>query len=372
MKFVLVEMNNSKAANTLGGKTARPCDNCLVKRARWFCAADDAFLCQACDTSVHSANQLAGRHDRVRLETASFRAYGSDLMNSCSVPSWQKGFTRKARTMTSRRPAKSAHQVFNNPAPLVPEINSEDLFGEEKEDLEQLVHTVPDFVVDEEDPFVNEFEMNLADLINGCDEFKFGASVGDLGSDLDGKRVKVEEDDDGDEEVPIANHFHFDCNIDMEMNWEFDDYACSINEEEAKGVVTGAIGNMATNMGNESGSKGEKRTLLRLNYEEVIDAWANKGSPWENGVRPCLDIDGFMAECAGGDWHPYEGAKRQDQADREARVLRYKEKRRTRLFSKKIRYEVRKLNAEKRPRMKGRFVKRANFSAPSLSYTMTT
>lgn len=48
---------------------------------------------------------------------------------------------------------------------------------------------------------------------------------------------------------------------------------------------------------------------------------------------------------------------------REARVLRYREKRRTRLFSKKIRYEVRKLNAEKRPRMKGRFVKRTNFSA---------
>jgi hypothetical protein len=38
-------------------------------------------------------------------------------------------------------------------------------------------------------------------------------------------------------------------------------------------------------------------------------------------------------------------------------VSRYREKRRTRLFAK-IRYEVRKLNAEKRPRMKGRFVKR--------------
>jgi len=46
---------------------------------------------------------------------------------------------------------------------------------------------------------------------------------------------------------------------------------------------------------------------------------------------------------------------------REARVLRYREKRRTRLFAKKIRYEVRKLNAEKRPRMKGRFVKRTSF-----------
>lgn len=54
---------------------------------------------------------------------------------------------------------------------------------------------------------------------------------------------------------------------------------------------------------------------------------------------------------------------------REARVSRYREKRRTRLFAKKIRYEVRKLNAEKRPRMKGRFVKRtSSFAAPAFPY----
>lgn len=40
---------------------------------------------------------------------------------------------------------------------------------------------------------------------------------------------------------------------------------------------------------------------------------------------------------------------------REASLLRYKEKRQSRLFSKRIRYEVRKLNAEKRPRMKVTF-----------------
>ncbi|XP_049391687.1 acyltransferase Pun1-like [Solanum stenotomum] len=37
---------------------------------------------------------------------------------------------------------------------------------------------------------------------------------------------------------------------------------------------------------------------------------------------------------------------------REASVMRYKEKRQNRLFSKTIRYQVRKLNAEKRPRVK--------------------
>lgn len=42
----------------------------------------------------------------------------------------------------------------------------------------------------------------------------------------------------------------------------------------------------------------------------------------------------------------------EERARREASVLRYKEKRQNRLFSKKIRYQVRKLNADKRPRIK--------------------
>lgn len=44
--------------------------------------------------------------------------------------------------------------------------------------------------------------------------------------------------------------------------------------------------------------------------------------------------------------------------DREARVLRYKEKRKNRRFEKTIRYASRKAYAETRPRIKGRFAKR--------------
>ncbi|MFX6533968.1 CCT domain-containing protein, partial [Acinetobacter baumannii] len=44
--------------------------------------------------------------------------------------------------------------------------------------------------------------------------------------------------------------------------------------------------------------------------------------------------------------------------DREARVLRYKEKRKNRKFEKTIRYASRKAYAEIRPRIKGRFAKR--------------
>ncbi|KMT05385.1 hypothetical protein BVRB_7g175170 [Beta vulgaris subsp. vulgaris] len=90
---------------------------------------------------------------------------------------------------------------------------------------------------------------------------------------------------------------------------------------------------------------------LNLNYEEVLEAWSNRGSLWAHNHHPSLSMSSnhYMGEVPNLE---------EERTRRETSVLRYKEKRRSRLFSKKIRYEVRKLNADKRPRLKGRFVKR--------------
>uniref|UniRef100_A0A2N9FHK6 CCT domain-containing protein n=1 Tax=Fagus sylvatica TaxID=28930 RepID=A0A2N9FHK6_FAGSY len=91
---------------------------------------------------------------------------------------------------------------------------------------------------------------------------------------------------------------------------------------------------------------------LNLNYEEVLDAWSNRGSLWADDSSPSMASNGnYMGEVP---------VMEEERTRREASVLRYKEKRQTRLFSKKIRYQVRKLNADKRPRLKGRFVKRVS------------
>lgn len=47
--------------------TRRACDVCSTRSALWYCAADEGYLCTACDTQVHSANAVSLRHERVRL-----------------------------------------------------------------------------------------------------------------------------------------------------------------------------------------------------------------------------------------------------------------------------------------------------------------
>uniref|UniRef100_A0A7N0VHD1 CCT domain-containing protein n=1 Tax=Kalanchoe fedtschenkoi TaxID=63787 RepID=A0A7N0VHD1_KALFE len=87
--------------------------------------------------------------------------------------------------------------------------------------------------------------------------------------------------------------------------------------------------------------------ILKLNYEEVLSAWSDRGSPFDEASEQ--DMSGPNAHemmLAQIDLFGEGGGVR------EASVLRYKEKRRTRLFSKKIRYQVRKVNADCRPRMK--------------------
>ncbi|KAM7267176.1 hypothetical protein ACFE04_009342 [Oxalis oulophora] len=382
-----------KAANAAGGKTARACDSCMRRRARWYCVADDAFLCQSCDVSVHSANQLASRHERIRLETSSSLSKPK-ANNMITPPSWHQGFTRKART-----PRNNNNNINNNnnnnkqtqqklinhivdPPVIVPELNCELDYDQNEE--EQLLYRVPVF-----SPFEAELCNLETHLSNNNDEFDslnglfpsdmdladFAADVENLlggGDDIqnfklvdddDEKFVKVKEE----EEIP-AGVCHFDPEFirDEALDWSFDESPLVVVEEEKVGKIE---------YDNKVEMKKRSSMFLRLNHEAVIAAWASQGCPWMAGSRPEINPDDdsswpeFMAT-RGDVNYPYGGEGRAwghaatgaCDGDREARVSRYREKRRTRLFSKKIRYEVRKLNAEKRPRMKGRFVKRSSFA----------
>lgn len=433
-------------ANAISGKTARACESCLKSRARWFCPADDAFLCRACDLVVHSANELAGRHERVRLQTASFKApvhhdsNDDDILNNNNhsthsmtshLPTWHRGFQKKARTPRNTKSAKSSLEKHAM-TPVVPEMSSDEGSVEE-ENEEQMVFSVPTF-----DPFEvpcdDEFNISLIGfereggidhgwgtlpgfdhLSSENDLVEFAADVESLlergvdeevhstvpfvtSKETDSKRIlpfekgflkneaMVKVEDEQGEDAMIENcDYQFDWAMDLEnevLNFEASNHKgnCGVGEEdeEKEKKVTVAVAVVEPKveeelLGNVEGKNKRKKISLRLNYEDVINAWAGS-SPWTTGRQPEFDPDhdGWPNYMGGVD--PLEeyyqggaimgGRRNVDGRDdgRQARVSRYREKRRTRLFSKTIRYEVRKLNAEKRPRLKGRFVKRTSLT----------
>ncbi|KAI4981748.1 hypothetical protein ZWY2020_022240 [Hordeum vulgare] len=418
--------NHKAAGGAVGGKAARACDGCMRRRARWYCAADDAFLCQGCDTSVHSANPLARRHERLRLRVTSplpaegvaAAVKGSPATTSKCLdvaPAWPK---RKART---RRPTvKSVGQLLSRRL-VVPEVGAgESSTSDERRapEEEQLLYRVPVF-----DPALGEFcspppiddavaatSRHGEDVEGAVEDAKelmatpspvqelpdCFASFGPTDADLrefaaDMEALLGQGLDDGNE---LEDSFYMEA---LGLISPAPEHGGRVKVEADGGLVSRSNGVLAAGHDlkrefngspptlvddddsfehkTSSASNGDavdgaqflKRSLdLRLNYEAVIESWAS--SPWTDGRRPPgQQLDDLLLNDHAGMWTAGGGGRQGEAAWparprtdgwREARVSRYREKRRTRLFAKKIRYEVRKLNAEKRPRMKGRFVKR--------------
>nr|UOF76506.1 CONSTANS-like protein [Olimarabidopsis pumila] len=369
-------------------------------RATWYCPADDAFLCQSCDASIHSANHLAKRHERVRLQSSLSPETKSTPEKTTSV--WYEGFRRKART--PRNKLSHVEDVNNSNDPLVPELGGEEedvffSFSSTDETEESLNCCVPvfdpfsDMVIDDIDSFnlvpdgvdittssgdLGEIDKTIMDDEGLLGFLPFDMDLGEMVMDVN-SLLEEEQPCLGFTELNSIGIVKEETNVEFEINHK-DLKRVKDEEEEAKC----GHGGSRSDCDQEAYEDEDRKTsllFLRLDYESVISAWDNHGSPWKTGIKPEFNLDNCCRECLlGGNTCPSHvmsgfeelssavgSVTRQQGRDgggsdveREARVLRYREKRRTRLFSKKIRYEVRKLNAEQRPRIKGRFVKRTS------------
>ncbi|KAF2545583.1 hypothetical protein F2Q70_00021920 [Brassica cretica] len=300
-------------------KRPRDCELCLNKHAVWYCASDDAFLCHVCDESVHRANQVATKHDRVCLKTNEIS--NGVLQGTARKPVWHSWFRRKPRTprvRCERKPQGKVDDERRREGPHVPEIG-----GETNEEDENLTSLVPEF--------------------QGFIEMGFFLSNHD-GSEETMRQFNVDHETDEMEDL---------CYIEEEGKTN-GDKAC---HEQSLTICKNEYDINPTLVTTKTEENAKQRNmLLRLNYENVIAAWDKQESPttatWNQ--NEFNNTSNFQLVPPG-----IEEKNVSNRSEREARVWRYRDKRKNRLFEKKIRYEVRKVNADKRPRMKGRFVRRS-------------
>ncbi|XP_068638307.1 zinc finger protein CONSTANS-LIKE 2-like [Aristolochia californica] len=332
-----------------GGGWVRPCDSCRSAACSVYCRADSAYLCVGCDARVHAANRVALRHERVWVCEACERAPAAvtckadaaALCASCDADI-------HAANPLSRRHRRipilpiTGHSAGSNPPSI--DINADDGYGSDEVDDEEQNEAASWLLLNPGKNSNNQISNN---------GYVYGGEVDDY---LDLVEYNSTEDQYNNEEYNQQQTYH-------------DQYNNRKHEESDSVVPVQCVG------GNENQTTLNFQLDLEFdnskpgcNYPASVSHSVSLSS-MEAGTVPetiiISDISNSNTRPTKGTIDLFSGPPLQmptqfSPMDREARVLRYREKRKTRKFEKTIRYASRKAYAETRPRIKGRFAKRSN------------
>ncbi|GMJ07193.1 B-box domain protein 6, CONSTANS-like 5 [Hibiscus trionum] len=271
------------------------CEVCEQAPAAVTCKADAAALCITCDADIHSANPLARRHERVPVEPFFDSA---DSIVKSSAFSFLVPTTDHDVTDCCRQEDVEQEGSWLLPNPN-PNINPK-LVMETNE-----VKTGGDLFFSEmDDPFIDFEYQNMFQVQHD----QHNAATDSV--------VPVQT-------KPVINN---------ENCFEID--FCR-SKPPTFNFQTRSLSHSVSSSSLDVGVVPDGNSMSDMSYS----------------------FGPTMTDSSG----PMSAATTSSQAggmDREARVLRYREKRKNRKFEKTIRYASRKAYAESRPRIKGRFAKR--------------
>lgn len=333
--------------------TAKLCDSCKTTSATVFCRADSAFLCLGCDCKIHEANKLASRHARVWVcevceqapASVTCKADAAALCVTCD------------RDIHSANPLARRHERV----PVVPFYDSAVAKshggggGGGGDDEKYFDGT-------NEDPPQPEEEAEAASWIlptpkEGNDQYKSADYLfNDMDSYLDIDLMSCEQKSDTVHNQQQHQHGHYSSDGVVPVQ----------NNNEASTHLPGPIVDGFPTY--EMDFTGSKPYMYNFNSQSISQSVSS--SSMDVGVVPdhsaTTDVSNTFVMTsstgAGADVVPSPVSG----LDREARVMRYREKRKNRKFEKTIRYASRKAYAETRPRIKGRFAKRTEIEIDSL------
>ncbi|XP_076953942.1 zinc finger protein CONSTANS-LIKE 2-like [Bidens hawaiensis] len=315
---------------------ARACDACRLNPSTIFCEADLAYLCTGCDSQVHDGNKLSLRHKRVGVCEACEQAPAAfickaDAASRCTTCD---GIIHSANPLSQRH-----HRV-----PVMPFLGSVYGCGA----TEQWSSIGQEFEPqDSEGKLDNEDEDEAASWLifdspvknsqGGTNESMFDGDeyldLVDFNSCQDTDQEQLSYGGcDGDGVVPVQSldqhqfHHHDLPKQKFQLGMEYE-------------RSNGDYGFHASYVQSVSISSVPDSSITEVSISNVI---TQKGTS-DLFSSPSTQVPTQLTPM-----------------DREARVLRYQEKKKTRKFEKTIRYASQKAYAETRPKIKGRFAKGTN------------
>ncbi|WJX80891.1 ZINC FINGER protein [Trifolium repens] len=345
----------------------RTCDTCRSAPCAVFCRADSAYLCAGCDAQIHAANRVASRHERVWVCEACERAPAAFLCkaDAASLCSSCDADIHSANPLASRHqrvPILPISGYLYGPPTTLLGADDEGFVGGGRE-----VEEEEDEGMEDEDEAASWLLLNPLKNSNnnkGNNGFLFSGEVDEY-LDL----VDCNSCGGGD------NTFTTNTNTTTTTTTHHDEY--SQQQQDHYGVPQKSyVGDSVVPVQQQQ----VQNFQLGLEFESSKAGFSYNGgsisqsvsvSSMDVGVVPestMRDVSMNYSRPSKGTIDLFSGPPIQMSShfspmDREARVLRYREKKKTRKFEKTIRYASRKAYAETRPRIKGRFVKRTDVDA---------
>ncbi|XP_043702776.1 zinc finger protein CONSTANS-LIKE 2 [Telopea speciosissima] len=352
------------------GGWARMCDSCRGAACTVYCLADSAYLCAGCDSRIHAANQVASRHERVWVCEACERAPAAF---TCKADAAVLCTSCDADIHSANPLARRHHRVpvlpisgclygpsATNPVrPMEQEANVEDGFmvsgaQEGDEDLDEDDDETASWLL--LNPPVKNGNNNNNNNNQSNNGFLFGGEVDEY-LDLVGYNSSTENQ--YNDQYNHQQHHHYGVQ--------------QKNNNGSDSVVP--VHGMPTKE-QQLQHQQQHNLQLEMEYEASKSGFGYAASLSHSVSFSSMDAsvvpEATMSDISNSHSRPPKGTidlfsspplpmpPQFTPMDREARVLRYREKRKTRKFEKTIRYASRKAYAETRPRIKGRFAKRTD------------
>ncbi|KAG7603387.1 Zinc finger protein CONSTANS-LIKE 4 [Arabidopsis thaliana] len=305
------------AANKLASRHARVwmCEVCEQAPAHVTCKADAAALCVTCDRDIHSANPLARRHERVPV-TPFYDSVSSDgsvkhtavnFLDDCYFSDIDGNGSREEEEEEA-----ASWLLLPNPkttttatAGIVAVTSAEEVPGDSPE-----MNTGQQYLFSDPDPYLDLDYGNVDPKVESLEQNSSGT---DGVVPVENRTVRI----------PTVNENCFEMDF------------TGGSKGFAYGGGYNCISHSVSSSSMEVGVVPDGGSVADLSYPY--------GGPATSGADPGT-----------------QRAVPLTSAEREARVMRYREKRKNRKFEKTIRYASRKAYAEMRPRIKGRFAKRTD------------